>query len=56
MHIGEFVRGKGKFLVTEYVPTAEKVNARSPDPDHRAHPEPDNVGPRPAHGEQSVAR
>jgi formate dehydrogenase major subunit len=30
MHIGEFVRGKGKFLVTEYVPTAEKVNARFP--------------------------
>jgi formate dehydrogenase major subunit len=30
MHIGEFVRGKGKFLVTEYVPTHEKVNARYP--------------------------
>jgi formate dehydrogenase major subunit len=30
MHVGEFVRGKGKFLVTEYVPTAEKVNARYP--------------------------
>jgi formate dehydrogenase major subunit len=30
MHIGQFVRGKGKFLVTEYVPTAEKVNARYP--------------------------
>jgi formate dehydrogenase major subunit len=30
MHIGEFVRGKGKFLVTEYVPTREKVNARFP--------------------------
>jgi formate dehydrogenase major subunit len=30
MHIGEFVRGKGKFLVTEYVPTAEKVNAKYP--------------------------
>jgi formate dehydrogenase major subunit len=30
MHIGEFVRGKGKFLLTEYVPTAEKVNARYP--------------------------
>jgi formate dehydrogenase major subunit len=30
MHIGEFVRGKGKFLVTEYVPTAEKVNMRYP--------------------------
>ncbi len=30
MHIDEFVRGKGKFLVTEYVPTAEKVNSRYP--------------------------
>jgi len=30
MHIGEFVRGKGKFLVTEYVPTREKVNAKFP--------------------------
>jgi formate dehydrogenase major subunit len=30
MHVGEFVRGKGKFLVTEYVPTREKVNAKYP--------------------------
>jgi formate dehydrogenase major subunit len=30
MHIGEFVRGKGKFLLTEYVPTAERVNAKYP--------------------------
>ncbi len=30
MHVGEFVRGKGRFLVTEYVPTSEKVNARHP--------------------------
>jgi formate dehydrogenase major subunit len=30
MHVGEFVRGKGKFLLTEYVPTHEKVNARYP--------------------------
>jgi formate dehydrogenase major subunit len=30
MHVGEFVRGKGKFLLTEYVPTSEKVNARYP--------------------------
>ncbi len=30
MHVGEFVRGKGKFLVTEYVPTTEKVNAKFP--------------------------
>ena len=30
MHVGEFVRGKGRFLLTEYVPTSEKVNARYP--------------------------
>ena len=28
MHVGAFVRGKGRFLVTEYVPTHEKVNAK----------------------------
>ncbi len=30
MHIEEFVRGKGKFFVTRYVPTDEKVNQRFP--------------------------
>ncbi|MEP6483529.1 MAG: formate dehydrogenase subunit alpha [Rudaea sp.] len=30
MHVGEFVRGKGKFLVTEYVPTNEKINQKFP--------------------------
>ena len=30
MHVDTFVRGKGRFLVTEYVPTREKVNARYP--------------------------
>ncbi|MCC6171907.1 MAG: formate dehydrogenase subunit alpha, partial [Gammaproteobacteria bacterium] len=30
MHIGGFVRGKGRFFVTEYVPTPERVNARFP--------------------------
>jgi formate dehydrogenase major subunit len=30
MHVGEFVRGKGRFLLTEYVPTNEKVNAKYP--------------------------
>ena len=30
MHVDEFVRGKGRFLVTQYVPTSEKVNARHP--------------------------
>jgi formate dehydrogenase major subunit len=30
MHVGEFVRGKGRFLVTEYVPTNEKVTQKYP--------------------------
>ncbi|RDS81035.1 formate dehydrogenase subunit alpha [Dyella psychrodurans] len=30
MHVNEFVRGKGRFMLTEYVPTTEKVNARHP--------------------------
>ncbi len=30
MHIGSFVRGKGQFLLTEYVPTREKVNSKYP--------------------------
>jgi len=30
MHIEQFVRGKGRFMLTGYVPTEEKVNARYP--------------------------
>jgi formate dehydrogenase major subunit len=30
MHIGSFVRGKGRFLITEYVATDEKVGLRFP--------------------------
>jgi len=30
MHIDRFVRGKGKFMVTEYVPTDEKTGPRFP--------------------------
>ena len=30
MHVDEFVRGKGRFFITEYVPTKEKVNAKYP--------------------------
>lgn len=30
MHIDEFVRGKGKFFVTQYVPTSEKVTPKYP--------------------------
>jgi len=30
MHVDHFVRGKGHFVITEYVPTDEKVTARYP--------------------------
>lgn len=30
MHMDGFVRGKGKFFITQYVPTTEKVNAKYP--------------------------
>jgi formate dehydrogenase major subunit len=30
MHVDEFVRGKGKFMLTEYVPTEERVNQKYP--------------------------
>ncbi len=30
MHVGGFVRGKGKFIVTEYVPTDERTGPRFP--------------------------
>jgi formate dehydrogenase major subunit len=30
MHVSEFVRGKGRFMLTEYVPTTEKVSGRYP--------------------------
>ncbi len=30
MHVGEFVRGKGRFLVTEYVPTEERTSRKYP--------------------------
>jgi formate dehydrogenase major subunit len=30
MHIDKFVRGKGKFMITEYVPTEERTGARFP--------------------------
>jgi formate dehydrogenase major subunit len=30
MHVGQFVRGKGKFYVTEYVPTEERTSSRFP--------------------------
>ena len=30
MHIDQFVRGKGRFLITQYVPTDEKITRRFP--------------------------
>ena len=30
MHVDEFVIGKGKFFITEYIPTTEKVNSKFP--------------------------
>jgi len=30
MHVGEFVRGKGNFVVTEYVPTTERTSRKFP--------------------------
>jgi len=30
MHVGGFVRGKGRFMITEYVPTDEKTTSRFP--------------------------
>ena len=30
MHIGHFVRGKGRFVITEYIPTDEKTGPRFP--------------------------
>jgi formate dehydrogenase major subunit len=34
------VRGKGKFIVTEYVPTTSGRPALPADPHHRPHPQP----------------
>jgi len=30
LHVDTFVRGKGRFMLTEYVPTSERVNAKFP--------------------------
>ena len=39
MHIDRFVRGKGSFMITEFVPTEERTGALLPaDPHHRPHP------------------
>jgi formate dehydrogenase major subunit len=30
MHVGQFVRGKGRFMLTKYVPTSERASSRYP--------------------------
>src|SRR3546814_10534797 len=30
MHVGEFVRGKGRFMITKYVPTDERSTRKFP--------------------------
>ena len=41
MHIGSFVRGKGNFVITEYVPTDEQDRTALPAAaHHRPHPQP----------------
>jgi len=30
MHVGEFVRGKGKFFITKYIPSDEKITRKYP--------------------------
>ena len=30
MHVGEFVRGEGQFMITDFVPTTEKSNRKFP--------------------------
>jgi hypothetical protein len=37
MHIGGVVRGKGKFVITEYIPTDERTGSRSRQPRRRNH-------------------
>ena len=58
MHIGQFVRGKGKFFVTEYVPTTRALDQPlSADTDDRSRADPVQRGRADAtHAERRVAR
>ena len=58
MHIDGFVRGKGKFVITEYIATDERTGPRYPAAaDHRAHSQPVQCRrPDPAHRERHLAR
>jgi formate dehydrogenase major subunit len=44
MHIDHFVRGKGKFVITEYIATDERTGARFLAPHHGSHLSQYNVG------------
>jgi formate dehydrogenase major subunit len=44
MHIDHFVRGKGKFVITEYIATDERTGARFLAPHHGSHPQPVQCG------------
>ncbi|GIX12238.1 MAG: hypothetical protein KatS3mg118_0197 [Paracoccaceae bacterium] len=57
MHVDGFVRGKGRFMLTEFVPDRGTHHAPLPaDPDHRPDPQPVQCRrPDPAHRQQPVA-
>ena len=57
MHVGEFVRGKGKLVETVFVPTTERSHAQVPaDPHHRPDPQPvQRRRPDPAYRQQHLA-
>jgi formate dehydrogenase major subunit len=58
MHVDGFVRGKGKFIRTEYVATDERTGPRFPLlADHRPDPQPVQCRRAdPAHGQRRLAR
>ncbi len=58
MHIGSFVRGKGRFVLTEYVPTDERTGPRIPAAaHHRTYPVPVQCRRAdPAHSKHRLAR
>jgi formate dehydrogenase major subunit len=57
MHIGEFVRGKGRFMITRYVPTEERQRPLPAAAHHRAHPQPVQCRrANPPHRQRGLAR
>ena len=57
MHTEDFTRGKGRFMLTEYVPDRRAHRPALPaDPDHRPHPQPVQCRrPDPAHRQRALA-